>query len=176
GLPLAPADNAAAVLQASGWMTGLPPRPGFARGAGEHDPWRFDAVRLVESGEADCAVWISAWSATTPAWKRDMPTVVLARLAGGHVVDPAHGRDGVGDVWISDGRIVAAPQGGKADETHDVAGKMVLAGAIDIHSHIAGHNETMGRLLLPELRQVEHPGHGTPRGAWSTRETGRLYA
>ena len=101
---------------------------------------------------------------------------MLTRLAGGHVVDPAHGRDGVGDVWISDGRIVAAPQGGKADETHDVAGKMVLAGAIDIHSHIAGHNETMGRLLLPELRQVEHPGHGTPRGAWSTRETGRLYA
>lgn len=101
---------------------------------------------------------------------------MLTRLAGGHVVDPAHGRDGVGDVWISDGRIVAAPQGGKADETHDVAGKMVLAGAIDIHSHIAGYNETMGRLLLPELRQVEHPGHGTPRGAWTTRETGRLYA
>lgn len=101
---------------------------------------------------------------------------MLTRLAGGHVVDPAHGRDGVGDVWISDGRIVAAPQGGKADETHDVAGKMVLAGAIDIHSHIAGHNETMGRLLLPELRQVGHPGHGTPHGAWTTRETGRLYA
>lgn len=101
---------------------------------------------------------------------------MLTRLAGGHVVDPAHGRNGVGDVWISDGRIVAAPQGGKADETHDVAGKMVLAGAIDIHSHIAGYNETMGRLLLPELRQVEHPGHGTPRGAWTTRETGRLYA
>ena len=82
GLPLAPADNAAAVLQASGWMTGLPPRTGFARGAGEHDPWRFDAVRLVDSGEADCAVWISAWSATTPAWKRDVPTVVLAHDDG----------------------------------------------------------------------------------------------
>ena len=34
---------------------------------------------------------------------------MLTRLAGGHVVDPAHGRDGVGDVWISDGHIIAAP-------------------------------------------------------------------
>lgn len=98
GLPLAPADNAAGVLQASGWMAGLPPRTGFARGAGEHDPWRFDAVRLVESGEADCAVWISAWSATPPAWRRDVPTVVLASdeaLCGKAQVAIAVGRPGV---------------------------------------------------------------------------------
>jgi formylmethanofuran dehydrogenase subunit A len=101
---------------------------------------------------------------------------MLTRLAGGHIIDPANERDGVGDVWIRDGRIVDAPRDGRADETHDVRGKMVLAGAIDIHSHIAGNNETMGRLLLPELRGMEHPGHEQPRGAWSTRETGRLYA
>jgi formylmethanofuran dehydrogenase subunit B len=98
GLPLAPADDAAAVLQASGWLAGLPPRTGFARGDGEHDPWRFDAVRLVESGEADCAVWISAWGATPPAWQRGVPTVVLAHdetICGTAEVAIAVGRPGV---------------------------------------------------------------------------------
>ncbi len=105
---------------------------------------------------------------------------MLIRLAGGHVIDPANGRDGVGDVWLRDGRIVDAPPGGKADETYDVSGKIVMAGAIDIHSHIAGNNENLGRLLLPEQRYASdfsHPGHiAQPHGAWNTRETGRLYA
>ena len=54
GLALAAADNALGVLQACGWMTGFPMRTGFGRGFPEHDTWRFDAARLVESGEADC--------------------------------------------------------------------------------------------------------------------------
>ena len=33
---------------------------------------------------------------------------VLTRIAGGRVIDPAHGRDGIGDVWMRDGRIVDA--------------------------------------------------------------------
>ena len=78
GLPLAPADNAAGVQQVSGWMTGFPLRTGFCRGYAEHDPWRFDAVRLVESGEADCAVWISGYRATSPSWSRDVPLILLA--------------------------------------------------------------------------------------------------
>jgi len=81
GLPLAPGDNAIAVREVSGWLTGLPPRTGFGRGDGEHDPWRFDAVRLVDSGEADCAVWISALSPTKPAWQRTLPMIVLAQDA-----------------------------------------------------------------------------------------------
>lgn len=105
---------------------------------------------------------------------------MLTRLKGGRVIDPAHGRDGIGDVYIRDGRVVEPPPGGGADATHDVSGKIVMAGAIDIHSHIAGSNETLGRLLLPELRygsDFSHPGHvPQPRGAWNTQETGLLYA
>ena len=82
GLPLAPADNAAGVQQASGWLTGFPLRTGFCRGYAEHDPWRFDAVRLVESGEADCAMWISAYRATAPAWTRTVPLIALTPAAG----------------------------------------------------------------------------------------------
>ena len=36
---------------------------------------------------------------------------MLTRIKGGRVVDPANGRDGVGDVWFRDGRIVDAPAG-----------------------------------------------------------------
>lgn len=77
GLPLAPGDNAAGVLQVCGWMTGLPMRTGFGRGYPEHDPWRFDARRLVVSGEADCGLWISAYRRSPPAWDEAIPTIAL---------------------------------------------------------------------------------------------------
>lgn len=77
GLPLPPGDNALGVLQVCGWMSSLPPRTGFARGVAEHDPWRFDARRLVESGEADCILWISAYRAAPPPWTRNVPTIAL---------------------------------------------------------------------------------------------------
>jgi formylmethanofuran dehydrogenase subunit B len=77
GLPLASADNAAAVQQVAGWITGYPLRTGFGRGLPEHDPWRFKAERLVDSGEADCAVWISAYGARPPTWTRELPLVAL---------------------------------------------------------------------------------------------------
>jgi formylmethanofuran dehydrogenase subunit B len=83
GLPLAPGDNAAALQQVSGWLTGFPLRTGFGRAYPEHDPWRFDAVRLVDSGEADCALWISAYRAVQPAWTRDLPLIVLTQNPGG---------------------------------------------------------------------------------------------
>jgi len=74
-------------------------------------------------------------------------------LKGACVVDPANGIDGVvRDLYVSDGRMVAAPGGGEqADETIDLAGKVVMAGAIDPHTHIAGGKVTIARLLLPEL-------------------------
>src|SRR5260370_6502135 len=77
GLPLPPEDTAAGVMQAMGWRTGFPVRMGFGRGKPEHDPWRFDATRMVESGEADAAVWISACSPEAPSWNRRVPLVAL---------------------------------------------------------------------------------------------------
>ena len=105
---------------------------------------------------------------------------MLTRLAGGHVIDPTNGRDAIGDVFIRDDRVVEAPPGGVVDESYDVSNKIVMAGAIDIHSHIAGSNETMGRLILPEQRTLLdgfHPGHfPRPAGSWNTFETGCTYA
>jgi formylmethanofuran dehydrogenase subunit A len=99
---------------------------------------------------------------------------VLTCIRGGRVVDPVNGRDGIGDIWMRDARIVAAPAaGGGADETYDATGKIVMAGAIDIHSHIAGANVNAARLLLPEQRALE-PHLSGP--TFSTFETGRRYA
>ena len=78
GLPLCCDSNAAGVVQASGWMTGFPVRTSFGRGFPEHDTWRFDATRMVESGEADAALWISAYGPEAPPWKRNIPLVALA--------------------------------------------------------------------------------------------------
>ena len=35
--------------------------------------------------------------------------VMLTRLTGGRIIDPANGRDDVGDLWVQDGRIVPPP-------------------------------------------------------------------
>jgi formylmethanofuran dehydrogenase subunit A len=104
---------------------------------------------------------------------------MLTRIEGGRVIDPANGRDGVGDIWMSDGRIVEAPPGGGADATYNAAGKIVMAGAIDIHSHIAGWSVNTARLLLPEFRLgfAARPGT-TPlsNAGWPAFEIGCLYA
>lgn len=104
---------------------------------------------------------------------------MLILLKGGRIVDPVNGCDEIGDLWIENDRIVAPPPGGVADEVHDVSGKIVMAGAIDIHSHIAGWNVNTARLLLPEYhaqaarRPAEMP---LAKGGWSSFEIGRLYA
>ena len=105
---------------------------------------------------------------------------MLIRIKGAHIVDPANRRDEIGDLWIRDDEIVAAPQdGAQADETVDASGLIAMAGGIDIHSHIAGANVNTARLMLPE----HHRAHArrpaeTPlsRVGWTTFETGRLYA
>jgi formylmethanofuran dehydrogenase subunit B len=43
----------------------------------EHDTWRFEATRLIESGEADAALWISAYDGEAPPWKKNIPLVAL---------------------------------------------------------------------------------------------------
>ncbi len=79
GVHIGGRSGASGVTQTAGWMTGFPPRTGFGRGYPEHDPWRFEASRLVDSGEADAALWISAFDGEPPPWSRgDIPLVTLA--------------------------------------------------------------------------------------------------
>ena len=71
------------------------------------------------------------------------------KLKGGTIYDPAHQRNGeVGDVVMADGVIVDDT---KCDEEIDVTDHIIMAGGIDIHSHIAGGKLNIARMLLPEL-------------------------
>lgn len=104
---------------------------------------------------------------------------MLTCLRGGHIVDPVNGVDGVGDLYFENGRVIAPPANHMAVVEYDVSGHIVMAGAIDIHSHIAGGNVNTARLLLPEAHRAHRARpEGTPlsTAGWSTFETGRLYA
>jgi len=61
-------------------------------------------------------------------------------LKGGRVIDPAQGIDGICDVAISGGKIVAvAPDLSGSAEAVDVRGALVLPGLIDTHAHVFRH-------------------------------------
>lgn len=108
---------------------------------------------------------------------------MLTKLTGGRVFDPAHHVDGeVRDIYIRDGRIAEAKGDGKPDRTYDLRGKVVMAGAIDMHTHIGGGKVTIARNLLPEDHRADPvPQRGLMRGgcghaAPSTLTTGYRYA
>lgn len=93
---------------------------------------------------------------------------MITRLAGGRIVDPAREPgEIVQDIFFEDGRIIAEPEGRQADLTYDVTGAIVMAGAIDIHSHIAGGKVNLARLLMPadHRRDVEARGADTRSGS-----------
>jgi len=102
----------------------------------------------------------------------------MIRLKGGRIVDPVNGLDRIDDLWIDGDRIAKAPSHGRALKTLELNGCVVMAGAIDIHSHIAGGNVNTARLLLPEQHKAHvarpHETHLSAAG-WTTEETGRLY-
>jgi formylmethanofuran dehydrogenase subunit A len=96
--------------------------------------------------------------------------VTTLRVRGGRIVDPANGVDAErGDITVRDGRIVALDAREKVDEEIDARGCVVMAGGVDLHSHIGGGKVTLARLLLPE-------GRGRCACLPGTLATGRRYA
>ncbi|HEY4039086.1 MAG TPA: formylmethanofuran dehydrogenase subunit A [Burkholderiaceae bacterium] len=82
---------------------------------------------------------------------------MLMRLAGGRIIDPAHGVDDqVRDLYIRDGRIIDTPDvaAQSSAQSIDISGRIVMAGAIDLHTHIGGGKVNLARLLLPEDHRV----------------------
>jgi formylmethanofuran dehydrogenase subunit A len=111
---------------------------------------------------------------------------MITQLKNGKIYDPAHGKDGVKqDIYIRDGRIIEKPSATeKIDEVIDLTGKIVMAGAIDMHSHIGGGKVNIARMMLPEYQEMRHLSepeahicgpncshHATP----STTDTGMRY-
>jgi formylmethanofuran dehydrogenase subunit A len=86
---------------------------------------------------------------------------MLIKFTGGKVYDPANGIDGqVRDIFVRDGRIVTPGAGEAASQEFNLAGKVVMAGGIDPHSHIGGGKVTIARMMMPE----DHQGHEVARG------------
>ena len=88
-LPLAAPDNGPGVLAACGWTTGFPMRTGFGAGVPVHDPWRFEAERLVASAETDCVLWISAFGAAPPAWLSAANVIALCESTAEFAEEPS---------------------------------------------------------------------------------------
>ncbi len=87
-LPLAAPDDGVGVLAACGWKTGFPMRTGFGAGVPVHDPWRFDAERLVASEETDCVLWISAFGAAPPAMRNGVNFIALSERTAEFAEEP----------------------------------------------------------------------------------------
>ena len=70
-------------------------------------------------------------------------------IKNGHVFDPVQGIKGdKADVAIKDGKIVDKVS--SSAKAIDAKGKSVMAGAVEIHAHIAGPKVNIGRIYRPE--------------------------
>ena len=75
----------------------------------------------------------------------------MIKLEGGKVYDPANGIDGkLMDLYIEDGKLVRPAAGKKVRREIGLNGSVVMAGGIDIHTHIGGGKVNIARLLLAE--------------------------
>ena len=92
--------------------------------------------------------------------------MTTVRLKGGRVIDPhdAAAPDGgtLRDVCFRDGRIVELDAREAVDEELDASGCVVMAGGIDLHSHIGGGKVNLARMLLPEDHRGTDARYGDP--------------
>ena len=83
---------------------------------------------------------------------------MITLLKNGRIYDPANNKDGVvEDIYIQHGQIIAKPASHeKITQTYDLTGKIIMAGAIDMHSHIGGGKVNIARMMLPEFQETRN--------------------
>ena len=100
----------------------------------------------------------------------------MLRLDNARLVDPVHGLDRVPrSLHVQDGRIVADPgPHAVVDRSIDLEGALVMAGALDIHTHIGGGKINVARGLLDEDHLLDaRAGASLPDGSWMHAGCGR---
>jgi formylmethanofuran dehydrogenase subunit A len=108
---------------------------------------------------------------------------MLIKLTGGVIYDPANNINGKKkDLYIRDGKIITKPKNAEPDQEYNLTGKVVMAGAIDLHTHIGGGKGNIARILMPENHRIDPVAHtdikrsGTGHCMPSTFTTGYRYA
>jgi formylmethanofuran dehydrogenase subunit A len=90
-------------------------------------------------------------------------------VKAGFVIDPTRKIDGdVGDIAIKDGKIVDKVS--SSAKVIDAKGKVVMAGGVDIHAHVAGPKVNVGRLFRPEDKLLS----GTSRSTMAQKNGYRM--
>ncbi|APH56591.1 Tungsten-containing formylmethanofuran dehydrogenase, subunit B [Granulibacter bethesdensis] len=118
-LPVAGPGNVQGAIQTVAGITGLPPRLGFGRGRAEHDPWRFDLLRLIDEDETDCLLWIDALDYELPP---DTPVPVIALTSGDEAPEQAAVAFAVGQPGVDhDAILFAGAVGGQIDHPASAA-------------------------------------------------------
>ena len=108
---------------------------------------------------------------------------MLTKLSGGKIYDPANRVSGeVRDIYVEDGKIVAPQPNARIGAAYDLKGRIVMAGAIDPHTHIGGGKVTIARMLMPEdhlkdeVARTDITRAGSGHAVPSTMVTGYRYA
>ena len=85
---------------------------------------------------------------------------MITKLQNARIYDPINRINGkIRDLYIKNEYIIEKPKRNeKISKTINLKNKVIMAGGIDIHSHIAGGKVNLARLLLPE----EHRKHLYP--------------
>ena len=106
------------------------------------------------------------------------------KLTGGQIYDPVHRIDGdQQDLYIVNGKLrknISADE--KVESTFDVNNCIIMAGAIDLHTHIGGGKVNIARTMMLEDQHAHpHPGSdicrtGNGYVVPSTFSTGYRYA
>ena len=77
---------------------------------------------------------------------------MITKLQNARIYDPINRINGkIRDLYIKNNKIIDKPgRGEKISKVINLKNKIIMAGGIDIHSHIAGGKVNLARLLLPE--------------------------
>ena len=86
-------------------------------------------------------------------------------IQGGRLIDPAADVDQIADLWLHDDAIIDgdALAAEDADRVIDARGCVVMAGGIDIHTHIGGGKLAIARLLMQD--RIDDDARATARRA-----------
>ena len=85
------------------------------------------------------------------------------RIRGARILDPASGRDELGDLDFEDGAIAAVGRGlpGAADQVIEAAGQWLVPGLVDLHAHLREPGEEYKEDIASGTRAAAAGGYTT---------------